>query len=178
VSDFDSVKHDSFLRLYASHEPALRGFVRSLVPTRSDASDIMQEVAITLWKKFGELDDPGNFRPWAFGVARYEVLTWRRDMARDKHLFSADLSNLLADEAETRSDQSEDQRRALEFCLKKLPEERESLMRRAYDGETRIDSLAAEMNRTAMSLYKVLHRLRMKLVTCTESFLHKERTTS
>lgn len=178
MSDFDSAKHDSFLRLYASHEPALRGFVRSLVPTRNDASDVMQEIAIVLWRKFEELDSPTNFRPWAFGVARYEVLAWRRDKARDKHLFSDDMSNLLADEAETQSDQSENQRRALEFCLKKLPGEREHLMRRAYDGETRIDSLAAEMNRTAMSLYKVLHRLRMKLVTCTESYLQRERTAS
>ena len=88
------------------------------------------------------------------------------------------MSNLLASEAEALADKSEDQRRALEFCLKKLPGEREVLMRRAYDGETQIDSLASEMNRTAMSLYKVLHRLRMKLVTCTESFLRKERTAS
>ena len=77
-----------------------------------------------------------------------------------------------------RSHESEHQRRALEFCLKKLPGDREQLMRRAYDGETRIDQLAAEMNRTAMSLYKVLHRLRMKLVSCTERYLGKERATS
>ncbi|MDA7926812.1 sigma-70 family RNA polymerase sigma factor [Verrucomicrobiales bacterium] len=178
MSDLNSEKHDSFLRLYAAHEPALRGFVRSLVPTRNDTSDVIQEIAIILWKKFEDLDSPSNFRPWAFGVARYEVLAWRRDKARDKHLFSEDMSNLLASEAEALADKSEDQRRALEFCLKKLPGEREVLMRRAYDGETQIDSLASEMNRTAMSLYKVLHRLRMKLVTCTESFLRKERTSS
>ena len=178
MSNFDSAKHDSFLRQHATHEPALRGFVRSLVPTRNDASDVMQEVAIVLWRKFEELDSPENFRPWAFSVARYEVLAWRRDKARDKHLFSEDFSSLLADEAETMSDESENQRRALEFCLKKLPGEREQLMRRAYDGETRIDQLAAEMNRTAMSLYKVLHRLRMKLITCTDNFLGKERAAS
>ena len=178
MRDFDSAKHDSFLRLYATNEPALRGFVRSLVPTRHDASDVIQEIAIVLWRKFEDLDSPDNFRPWAFGVARYEVLAWRRDKARDKLLFSEDFSSLLAEEAEIRSHESEDQRRALEFCLKKLPGEREQLMRRAYDGETRIDQLATEMNRTAMSLYKVLHRLRMKLVACTENFLGKERAAS
>ncbi|MFM2141520.1 MAG: hypothetical protein RLZZ476_64 [Verrucomicrobiota bacterium] len=30
-------RHDRFLRLYVEHEEALRGFVRSLVPTLEDA---------------------------------------------------------------------------------------------------------------------------------------------
>lgn len=174
MTDSESAKHDTFLRLYATHEPALRGFVRSLLPTRNDASDVMQEIAIVLWRKFEQLDDPSNFQKWAYAVARYEVLSWRRDKARDRHFFSENLSGILADEAESRSDSSEGQRKALEFCLQKLPPERVNLLQRAYDGDTRIDALAAELNRTAMSLYKVLHRLRMKLISCTDNFLRKQ----
>ncbi|HYR59335.1 MAG TPA: sigma factor [Chthoniobacteraceae bacterium] len=73
---------DQFLRLYSEHEPPLRGFVRSLVPTRDDAREVMHEVAATLWRKFGELADCADFRRWAFGVARMEVMAWRRDRAR------------------------------------------------------------------------------------------------
>jgi RNA polymerase sigma-70 factor (ECF subfamily) len=178
VTDLESANHDSFLRLYAAHEPAVRGFVRSLLPTRNDASDVMQEVAIVLWRKFDSLDHPENFRKWAYGVARYEVLSWRRDKARDRHFFSDDMSRLLADEAESKHEAAEEQRRALEFCLKKLPPDKVVLLQRAYDGETRIDALAEELNRTAMSLYKVLHRLRMKLVSCTDGFLRKESASS
>lgn len=177
MSDLESSRHDSFLRLHATHEPAVRGFVRSLLPTRDDTSEVMQEVAIVLWRKFDELDDLENFRKWAFGVARFEVMAWRRDKARDRHVFSDDLSELLADESACRDEQAEHQRRALEFCLKKLPSEKQRLLRKAYDGETRIDTLAAELNRTAMSLYKVLHRLRLKMVACTQIFLKKEEAT-
>ena len=60
----------------------------------------MQEVAIVLWRKFDELEQPDRFRPWAFGVARYEVLAWRRDKAQDRHVFGENLSGILADKFE------------------------------------------------------------------------------
>lgn len=78
-------RHDDFLRLFTVCEPALRAFVRSLVPRREDVPEVMQEVAVVLWRKFGDLADPGDFRKWAFGVARLEALAWICDKARDRH---------------------------------------------------------------------------------------------
>ncbi len=88
-SDHD--KHDQFIRLYVENEESLRGFVRSLVPTLEDAREVMQETAAVLWRKFDELHSLEDFRRWAFGVARFEALAFRRDRARDRHVFSEDL---------------------------------------------------------------------------------------
>ncbi len=60
----------------------------------------MQETAVLLWRKLGNLDSKENFRRWAFGVARMEALTFRRDQALDRHVFSEDLIRTLAAEAE------------------------------------------------------------------------------
>ena len=49
--------HDLFLRLYTEHEPSLRGFVRSLLPSREDAREVMQDLAVALWRKFETLAD-------------------------------------------------------------------------------------------------------------------------
>ena len=38
----------------------------------------------------------------------------------------------------------------------------------------RIDELAAKLGRTAMALYKSLHRIRMTLIDCTRRELGKE----
>ena len=62
----DSSQHDQFLRLYAEHEVALHTFVRSLLHTRQEASEVMQEVIVALWQGFASAEE---FRPWAFGVA-------------------------------------------------------------------------------------------------------------
>jgi DNA-directed RNA polymerase specialized sigma24 family protein len=44
MHDFSDQNHDRFLRLFAEHEPALRTFVRSLLHSRSDASEVLQEI--------------------------------------------------------------------------------------------------------------------------------------
>ena len=43
--------HERFLTLFTVNKPAIRAFVRRLVPTRQDAADIMQDVALVLWRK-------------------------------------------------------------------------------------------------------------------------------
>lgn len=60
-----------FFRHYAENEVALHTYVRSLLPTRQDAAEVMQQVMIALWQGYRQAND---FRPWAFGVARNVAL--------------------------------------------------------------------------------------------------------
>ena len=160
-------RHDRFLHLFVEHEEALRGFIRALVPTREQSRDVMQEVAAVLWRKFDDLATPEDFRRWAFGIARFEVLSSTRDRARDRHVFSDELLLQLAHEANESADAFEAERVALERCLAKLPAGQRTLVEAAYDRGARIDKLASRMGRTAMSLYKALHRIRTALLDCT-----------
>ena len=91
--------HEQFLRLFTANESAIRAFVRRLVPTRGDAADVMQGVSLVLWKKFAELEERGQFRKWAFGVARYETLAWLRDKARDRLVLANDVLDALASDS-------------------------------------------------------------------------------
>ena len=170
-------RHDDFLRLFLQHEDALRAFVRSLVPTREDAREVMQEVAAVLWRKFGEISSPDDFRRWAFGVARLEALEYRRSRARDRHVFGDDVIALLAAAAEESADVFEAERRALEECLQKLPQPQRVLVETAYAPGVRIDELAEKSGRTAMSLYKALHRIRIALLDCMQRVLAREAAT-
>lgn len=167
-------RHDRFLRLYVEHEEALRGFVRSLVPTREDAREVMQDVAVVLWRKFDRLSSVDDFRRWAFGVARMEALTHLRDRARDRHVFSDDLVEMLAREAADEADVFEAERDALEECVGKLPAPQRALVQAAYAPGVRMNELAARLGRTSMSLYKALHRIRLALMDCTERVLARE----
>ncbi len=167
-------RQEAFLRLYAQHEPALRAFVRSQVPMVADANDVMQEMAIVLWRKFGEYATSEDFRRWAFGVARFKVLAWQRDRMRDRHIFGADLTELLATESEIESARLERQREVLRECLDELPTEHRRLVETAYAPGTRIDKLAERWGQTAMTLYKRLHRIRLALVDCTRGRLRQE----
>jgi len=164
-------RHDRFLRLYVEHEEALRGFVRSLVPTLEDAREVMQQTAAVLWRKF---DDSADFRPWAFGVAKFEALAFLRDRARDRHLFGDEVLALLEAEALEAARSSEQEERALEECLQKLPAAQRELVETAYAPGVRMDELARSAGRTPMALYKSLHRIRMALVDCVQLTLNQK----
>lgn len=170
----ENSKHDQFLRLYVSHEEALLGFVRTLVPSREDAREVMQEVAVVLWQKVSELDDLANFRPWAFAVARFKAMAWLRDRSRDRLVFDDDVLELLADEVTEHADVYEAERRALEACVAKLDPAQRKLLDAAYAPGARIDALAAAAGRSPMSFYKALHRIRLALMNCTQRLLAQE----
>lgn len=162
----DESRHDLFLRLFTGNEPAIHAFVRSLLPTRADAREVMQEVAVVLWRKFRDFPSSEDFRKWAFAVARYEVLAYTRDKARDRLVFDESLLLTLADEAANAPEAREAQREALERCLGRLRATQRELVLNAYAPGVRIDQLAAERGQTSMALYKVLHRLRLALIGC------------
>jgi RNA polymerase sigma-70 factor (ECF subfamily) len=165
--------HNQFLRLYAEHEVALHTFVRSMLPTREEASEVMQEVIVILWQKFSQVDD---FRPWAFGVARLATLRHLERRKRDRHVFDSELVSQLADESAAMSERHSDQREALESCLQKLPATQRELVLTAYTKGTRMDDLATRRGQTPMSLYKLLHRIRQALLECVRRTLAKEET--
>ena len=106
-----------------------------------------------------------------------EALAFRRDRARDRHVFGDDVFELLAKTVLEQADTLEDERRALEGCLQKLPEAQRQLVQSAYAPGVQIDLLARRLGRTAMALYKTLHRIRLTLMDCTRRVLASEELT-
>lgn len=161
-----------FFRDYAENEVALHTYVRSLLTTREDAAEVMQQVMIALWNGYREATE---FRPWAFGVARNLAFMHLRSRSRDRHVFDEELINSVAACYERESSRLAEEREALQTCLQKLPAEQRELVLAAYSKEVRIDELARRQGRTPMSLYKLLQRIRQTLLDCIQrSLTHGE----
>jgi RNA polymerase sigma-70 factor (ECF subfamily) len=159
-------RHESFLRLFTANDAALRSYVRTLVSTRDDAAEIMQDISLVLWRKFETFQGHEDFRRWAFGVARFEVLAWRRDKARDRLVLSETALDALAVQVTSDVSRLDRQRAALEHCLEKLAEQQRSLLKAAYAPGARLEQVAQDAGRTLESLYKMLQRLRVRLADC------------
>ena len=136
------------------------------MPTQADADDVMQEVALVLWAKFGQFRDGGNFRSWALGVARYEVLTWLRDRSRDRLVLAGDVAEMIADETLQDIAILEQQRQALQTCLEKLAPTHRTLLLESYGSETKIQEVALSSGRSIAGFYQWLHRMRRILLEC------------
>lgn len=161
-------RHESFLRLFTANDAALRSYVRTLVATRDDAAEIMQDISLVLWRKFESFQGQEDFRRWAFGVARFEVLAWRRDKARDRLVLSDVALDALAVQMTSDALQLDRRRDALEHCLDKLAEQQRALLKAAYAPGARLEQVAQDAGRSLESLYKMLQRLRSRLSDCVQ----------
>lgn len=167
-------RHREFLRCFTSHEPALRAYVRRLVPLRADADDVMQEVAVVLWEKYDQFRPGADFRAWAFGVARFETLAWLRDKSRDRLVLGREVVELIAEEALRNESRLGRQREALETCLEKLDVSQRALLVAAYAPGVRLETVATQSGRSVAGFYQWLYRMRKLLLECTQGVLAAE----
>ena len=119
----------------------------TLLPRRDDAEEVLQRTATVLWEKFGEYDREREFLPWALRVAYFEVLNFRKQIARDRLVFREDVMEALAETRESLVAQLEAQRRALALCLSELSDRDQALLRRRYADSETIAALADERAR-------------------------------
>lgn len=178
MSPAETERHHRFLRSFTAHEPAIRAHVRRLVPARADADDVMQEISVVLWQKFDSFREGADFRAWAFGVARFEVLAWLRDRGRDRLVLDEEVITKIAEETTVEEPRLQRQREALEHCMKKVPEDQRGLLMQAYQPESRIQDVAQGSGRTVPGFYQWLHRMRKLLLDCIRRALAQEEVPS
>lgn len=169
-------RYETFVALFAHHEPDLRRFIRSLLPSHRDADEVLQQAAIVIWRKFDQFDPETNFMKWACVVARFEALAYRRKMARDRLVFREDVFDLIAEEGAEEHEQRAAEERALESCLEELPAKQRDFVTLAYTRGVKVVDLARRAGATPEAFYMRLNRIRRSLMQCIEGRLHPTRT--
>lgn len=167
--DSEETKSDTrelFVALFVRHEAAIHSFVLTLLPDLVDAEDVVQQASMTMWRKFDQYTPGTSFRNWAFQIAKYTAMNHMTKTRRDRHRFQEGLLELLADRAAERSEQLEQQRRALAFCIEKLAEDDRQLLTGCYAEGAKINAVADQLGRTTNAVYKHLNRLRANLLKC------------
>lgn len=165
--------HEAFLRLFTRYEGNLRAFVASLLPTWEGVDEVMQESSIVLWRKFAQFDQSAEagFLDWAFMIARYEVLKYRRRRATDRLRFSEDVFELLVNTAEGVTVTQDQRLRLLRECVAKLEPAQLELVKAVYDDGAVIKDVAEQIGRSPTGLYKALARIRNRLASCIQTGL-------
>jgi len=162
------------MQLLARHEPVIRAYLRSLVYRAADVDELMPDVALVAWRKFSSLEDHAAFPRWACVIARYEVLRFRRDKARDRLVLDEAIIARMADEGVEECALRERQMRALDECVDALPAERRELLLACYRPDSLIKDIAHRSGRSVDGLYQLLRRIRLDLQRCVEGVLTQE----
>lgn len=166
---------EEFVAWIAGSQRSLYAYIFSLVGSRAEVDDILQEVNLVLWRKAHEYDRAAPFLAWAFRVAYFEVLAYLKRRRRDRHTYFdesvlADLAEGLVHKAERMDARWE----ALGHCLGKLPPEQRRMITARYAPEGSVQTVARELGRLAGSVRVSLHRIRAVLLECMKRTLAAE----
>ncbi|MEM6688005.1 MAG: sigma-70 family RNA polymerase sigma factor [Planctomycetota bacterium] len=156
-----------FVQLLARHEPEIRSYIRASLPSPHDVAEVMQHVSLIAWRKFSELDDPeSNFARWTCVIARFEIMKFRRTLARDRFVLQENLVEQICQEGEAETSLRAEQIVQLEHCLRELPEDRREFVLKAYSPGTTIKEIAKQQGKKPDALYQLVRRIRQKLEDC------------
>lgn len=165
---------EQFVQQLTESQNRLYGYVFSLLGDRAAANDVVQETNLVLWRKLDEFDPSRPFLPWAFAVARFQVLANLRDKKRDRLLLDEDLADKLGSEVESASGSLDAVREALRGCLQKLPPQSRDLVQHRYLRSMSVADVADALGRTVGATKVALLRARKQLAACIERTLTAE----
>ena len=154
------------MNLYVEIQRRLFGFVLSQIPNPSDADDIVQETVSIMWSKFNEYKPGTNFAAWALCLARYQILTYRKQTTKKNRMFSQQAIEAIQDIAESTKSQEHERQEALRLCLDKLGEKERKILYFRYEIGATLRTVSERLNMNINTLYNALGRIHIALLKC------------
>lgn len=161
-----------FVRALTEAQFDLFAFVCMLVGNRDAAQDVLQDTNVMLMTHAAEYDVRRPFLPWAKAFAYNQVRTFLKKASRSRLVFDDALVGILAEETPCESTESRRLFELLDICMGKLTPTQRELIESRYYRNMRIECLAQKLNKSAISVYVHIHRIRRLLGTCIEARLH------
>jgi RNA polymerase sigma-70 factor (ECF subfamily) len=161
-------------RLWREAEPSVQAYVYAAVGRVHDAEDVVQQIAMTVARRFDEYDPTRPFVAWALWLAKSRVIDYYRKQEREKLVFSEALLEKLAGALVERQPERTARHEALELCLDKLPEKSRQLLELRYEKDSSMEGVAEAIQSTAAAVRVMLFRIRNLLAECVQSELSRE----
>ena len=155
-------------------QSSLYAYISALMAGDESARDVLQETNLVLWEKESAYDRSCSFSSWAFQIAQFQVLAFRKRQKRSRLVFDDDLIGLLAEDFHAEVDRVDARVEALQGCLKKLDSNQRKLVARRYEQNHRVSDIADSLERTPNAVSLMLHRVRQFLLDCVERNVRME----
>lgn len=164
----DTAKTEQLAALWTASQRPVASYIATLVGNHHTAEEILQKVAVVLVRKFDDYDPSQPFTAWAIGVAKFEVLAWRRSVAKERHVFDDGLVDKITDSYQRMPQRSSAARDALEACIDQLDGRARHAITLRYTDELSTAELAKELKTSEGAVRMLLMRTRDLLRECIE----------
>ncbi|QQL44466.1 sigma-70 family RNA polymerase sigma factor [Sulfuriroseicoccus oceanibius] len=157
--------------------PALLAYVTSLTRSSEAAEDIVQETQVFLWTNRDDFQQGTNFKAWAYKVAYFKTMAWRRDsIRRGEVVFSEAMTQTLAAAAANHYSNEHERLEALDDCLKELtPAHQRLVMARYASSHGVLTRHANTVGKSINTIHKMVSRIRSTLRDCIQRKLSHHR---
>ncbi len=156
-----------FLRLFVRHQQEIYAYILTLVPHVHDADDLFQDGMTVMWRKFDQFEPGTNFAAWGVQIMRYEILEYRRNLARSKRVLMDDsLFEAMLDHLPTIEDDLSTRIEALRKCQTLLDDRAKRILKMRYERNTPIEEIASYLKLSARQVYHVLGQINGTLLRC------------
>lgn len=158
-------EHD-FPARWVAAQPMISSYLASVVRDYHETEDLLQKVAVIAYQKRAEYDADRPFYAWVAGIARYELLRWRRDHARNKHVFTSETIEQIEQVSSQIHDELDERRSALRSCIEQLPPKGRRFVEMRYIRSLDTGQIAQELGSKQGTIRVALHRIRGMLHDC------------
>ncbi len=158
----------------AAIQPRLYGFILKRLADREQTLEVLQRTNLVLCRKAGEFQNGSSFTAWAFTIAKFQVMSWRKSAGAGRLVFTDKVHELLDRHCEADVAAVDDRIPVLRRCLERLREgDRELIQRRYRDGE-QIEPIALALTKSVDAIGMRLTRIRKQLAECVRTGLNQE----
>ena len=167
AGNMDNDKKLEEITLYWTQaQPVVAAFISSLVQNFEDANDVLQSVAVVIVRKYDKYDKKIPFTAWAIGIAKNEVLHYRRKVAKDRHIFDDELVNTIAQTYQVKSSELDDIKKAIDGCVSRVQGRWQQILQMRYLQGMDAKRIAQCLGISSNAVFLILHRLRLSLRDC------------
>jgi RNA polymerase sigma-70 factor (ECF subfamily) len=157
---------ESFVQLLTGEQTRLFRYITMLIGDVNDASNILQQTNLVLWRKANDFHVDMSFSLWSRKVAYFTTLAFIRDKRRDKLVFDEDVLQQLADRPAVADD--DEIRVALRHCLGALSSDAVELLHQRYWPGKSIGEMARQRGKSEGAIKMALMRIRQTVGQCIE----------
>ncbi len=141
----------------------LLNFIKSRIPNKEDASDLLQEVFIKIHTQLGSLKDEQKIEPWVYQISRYTIQDYYRTHYRGVEKMDEAMEQWPANPDENQAYQQ------IKYCcwepfITKLPEKYKVVFELSLQGYKQAD-IAQQLNTSLSNVKMRLQRAKEMLKT-------------
>jgi RNA polymerase sigma-70 factor (ECF subfamily) len=159
---------DRFVTLLEEHKRILYKVATSYCRNPADRQDLVQEMAVALWKSFGRYDDRYRFSTWMYRIALNVAISfYRSEVRRTRHTVPAG-NSVLEIATAPESAAPDDEFRLLQNLMQQLDELDRALLILYLDGNPH-DTIAGILGISETNVGTKISRIKQKLRTLARS---------